>query len=341
MWPSSLNCAGISVFRNDSEEGSEYKYEDSDSWDVAFLEDSRKFVAVTTNRRFKDDSCLLYYESDDGVHFDRVSELNTDVISGCHNCGLMSDASGHIGSDDETIIGYAYSGSGESKWGMWATRFAPVKIDYTKEADRTQDGKENLKQNIKIDESLLSTEPIMLVTDQLTYTGSIDNPVSIKYYLMNTYRQKSAISAEEISISSDRKMLRLTDENTLIPLREGETMVGLEYNGLRREIRIRVVPADYDETMIKTFYPVCTRYDIDASEPIILKIRPMAVFEDYDLEELSGYEINSNNIKFRTSDASIVRVSKDGTLTPVSNGTAVITVEADNCKYTVDVYVNL
>lgn len=340
-WPSALSYAGITVFRNDSNEGSEYKYSDSDSWDVAYLEDSKKFVALATNRRFKDDSCLLYYESDDGVHFERVSELNTNVISGCHNCGLMSDGLGHIGEDDTTIIGYAYAGSGESTWGMWATRFAPVTIDYTEEVDRSEDGRENLKQEIKIDESLLTSEPIMLLTDQLTYNGFIDMPVNISYYLMDSYRQRSAVSEEEITFDFDLNMLRLTDENILEPLREGVTTVGVEYKGLRRQIRIRILPFDYDESEIKSFYPICKRYDINASQPIIVKIRPMAVFGDYDLEELSDFEITSNNIRFRSSDSTIVRVGKDGTLTPVSNGSAVITVEADNCRYTVDVYVNL
>ena len=340
-WPNAIGCDGISVFRNDSEPESEYMYEDSDSWDVAYLEDSGKFVALTTNRRFKDDSCLLYYESDDGIHFERVSELNTNVISGCHNCGLMSDGSGHIAADDETILGYAYAGSGESKWGMWATRFAPVQIDYTDDIDRSEDGKENLKQEIRIDESLLSSDPIMLMTDQLTYTAYLDSPVNVRYYLMNSRRGRSGISAEEIKIDYDRHMVRLDEKNRLVPIREGITTVGVEYNGLRRQIRICVLPDDYDEASIRTFYPMCRKYNIDASQPIIIKIRPMAVFEDYSLEELSGYEINSNNLKFRTSDASVVRVSKDGTLKPVSSGQAVITVEADNCRYTVDVYVNL
>ncbi|MBR4573619.1 MAG: hypothetical protein IKO16_01800 [Lachnospiraceae bacterium] len=341
MWPSKLNCEGISVFRNDSLVNGDYTYEDSDSWDVAYLEDSKKFVALATNRRFKDDSCLLYYESDDGVHFERVSELNTNVITGCHNCGLMADGKGHISKDDNTMLGYAYSGSDESRWGMWATRFAPVKIDYTKEIDRSEDGKENLKQSITIDESLLSPKPIMLLTDQLTYTGYLDNPVNIKYYLMNSYRKKTGISAEQIKITYDQGMLRLGEDNRLVPIKEGVSMVEIEYGGLRRQIRIRVLSDDYDETTIRSFYPVCKNYYINAAQPIIMKIRPMAVFEDYSVEELSGYEINANNLKFRSSDTSVVKISRDGTLTPVASGTAVITVQAESCGYTVDVYVNL
>ncbi len=341
-WPAKLKYEGISVYRNDSTDADDYTYADSDSWDVAYLEDSHKFVAVTTNRRFKKDSCLLYYESDDGINFSRVSELNTNVITGCHNCGLMSDPAGHIDGDDRTMIGYAYAGSGESKWGVWATRFVSAVIDYTDEPDREEDGKENLRQPIDIDESLLGKEPIMLVTDQLTYTAQIGGDlINIGYYLMSVYRKKSAIDAAKVNIEKyDHDMLKVSDQNKLIPLREGVTTVGVEYNGLRRDICVRILPSEYDDTQIKTFYPVCSRYDISVNEPIIIKIRPMAIYGDYDVDELSGYSININNIKFRSSDESVCTVKKDGTIKPHSAGTSVITVECESCKYTIDVYVS-
>ena len=340
-WPSKLQFEGISVFRNDCTDANDYTYADSDSWDVAYLEDSHKFVALSTNRRFKDDSCLLYYESDDGVNFARVSELNTGVITGCHNSGLMADESGHIGPEDRSLIAYAYSGSGQAKWGVWATRFVPVTIDYTDEMDNSEDGAENLKQKIEIDESLLSDEPIMLVTDKLTYTATLDAPVNISYYLMNSRRQKSGLDADKVRIEKyDTNILELSDNNRLVPVREGITTVGVEYKGLRRDIRVRILPDNYDDSHIRTFYPVCTRYDISVNEPVILKIRPMAVFDDYEIHELSGYEINSNDITFRSSDTSVCTVEKDGQIKPLHEGTCVITVEGEDCRYTVDVYVS-
>ena len=340
LWPADLKYEGISVYRNDCTDKNDYTYADSDSWDVAYLDDSHKFVALTTNRRFKDDSCLLYYESDDGINFERVSELNTDVYSGCHNCGLMSDPQGHIGKNDKKLIGYAYAGSGESKWGVWATRFVPVKIDYTDEPDREEDGSENLKQKIKIDESLLGKEPIMLVTDQLTYTTSVGSgPVGISYYLFSSYRSRSSVNADDIHFTKyDRNILEVSD-GRLVPIKEGITTVGIEYKGLRRDISVRVMPEEYDESQIMRFYPICKRYDITLNEPIIVKIRPMALFRNYEIHELSGYEINVNDIKFRSSDTSVCRVKKDGTLTPVKAGTSVISIEGDGCRATIDVYV--
>ena len=66
----------------------------------------------------------------------------------------------------------------------------------------------------------------------------------------------------------------------------------------------------------------------------------MAVFDDYEIHELSGYEINTNDITFRSSDTSVCTVERDGRIKPLQEGTCVITVEGENCRYTVDVYVS-
>lgn len=342
MWPGDLDYKGISIYRNDATDKSNYTYADSDSWDVAYLEESHKFVALTTNRRFKKDSCLLYYESDDGINFERVSELNTDVIAGCHNCGLMSDGQGHIRKNDRKLIGYAYSGSEGSKWGVWATRFAPIKIDYTDEIDREEDKADNLRQAIKIDESLLGSGPIMILTDKLSYTTTVtEDPIIMSFYTMNIYRQKSAVSHDEIKIEKyDRNMLKVNENNQLVPIREGMSIVKVEYNGLRRDVCVRVVPEEYDDMQIKEFYPVVKRIDIKLSEPIIVKIRPMAVFRDFDVHELTGYEMNVHNIKFRSSNEAVCTIKKDGTIRAVGAGVSVITIQGEDCRYTIDVYVS-
>ena len=342
MWPANLEYKGIAIYRNDATDKTNYTYADSDSWNVAYLDECHKFIALTTNRRFKDDSCLLYYESDDGINFERVSEINTDVIAGCHNCGLMSNEAGHIGKNDPKLIGYAYAGSEGSKWGVWATRFAPISIDYTDDVDREEEGTENLKEPIKIDESLLGGGSIMLVTDQLSYTTPLnDNPIPIRYYVMSVFRIRSSIDSSKINFERyDHDMLKVNENNQLVPLREGMSIVGIEYEGLRRDICIRVVPDDYDDTEIRYFFPICKRLDISMNEPVIVKIRPMAVYKDYDIEELSGYEMNVHNISFRSSNPSVCTVKKDGTVTPVGPGASVITVRSEDCKYTVDVYVS-
>ena len=342
LWPQKLHYEGIAMYRNDATDRSGYTYADSDSWNVVYLEESRKFVALTTNRRFKKNSCLLYYESNDGINFERVSELNTNVISGCHNCGIMSDASGHIKKNDKKIVGYAYAGSGKQVWGVWATRFAPITIDYTDNIDREDDKKENLQQEIKIDESLLGNNTIMLTADPLVYTALVGgDPVNIRCILRNSFRKKSSISLKAVTIENyDHNILELNEDNQLIPIHEGRSVVTIGYEGLQREVIVCVLPQECDETRIRRFYPVCPRMDLKVKEPIILQLRPMAVFADYDVHELSAYERNKHNVKFKSSKPSVCSVKNDGTLKPHSVGSCVITVEADDCRYTVDVYVS-
>lgn len=136
-WPLNLVYRGSALNRNDSQEGDEYIYSDCDSLDVAYVEEAGKFLAVAANRRFKNNSCLVYFESDNGFEFERVSEINKNVMCRCHNCGIMSDANGHIKAGDPTLIGYAYAGSGTREWGVWSTRFAPLTLELVDEIDRS------------------------------------------------------------------------------------------------------------------------------------------------------------------------------------------------------------
>ena len=178
-WPNELKFKGYAVIRTDTPKdpsanssspkyyGEEYIYSDCDSWDVAYVEEYQKFVAVCTNRRFNSGSCLLYYDSNDGVYFERISELNENVICGCHNCGIMSDGSGHIKKGDPVMAGYAYAGQGGSSWGVWATRFAPLSIGISNLPDRSEEELENMKVSMTRGSRRSSQDAIFITADNL------------------------------------------------------------------------------------------------------------------------------------------------------------------------------
>ena len=342
MWPAHLQLKGYAGVRNDYPDDKNYSYSDSDSWDVAYLEESHKFIAVNTNRRFKDNSCILYYESDDGISFERVSELNTNVYAGCHNSGIMSDKYGHIKKGDPVLIGYAYSGSGESKWGIWATRFVSASIDYTDEIDREEDGAQNLKEPMVYAQKGIG-RPLMLRTDKLKYTGTVaQGDFDIEFYLRDNYRNERRIRSSEVNIIGyDENILAVTQEGKLTPIAEGMSIVTLDYKGIRRDICVCVLGEGDRDSTLRGFYPVCERYDIKVKEPIVIKVRPMAIFGNYDVKELTNTQIVGYGVSFSSSDNSVCTVHPDGTLTPVSAGDARVTARAGGGQeYSIEVHIS-
>lgn len=342
-WPAKLEFRGYAGVRNDTGNEAEYKYRDSDSWDVAYVEESKKFVAVSTNRRFKRDSCILYYESDDGLSFFRVSELNTNVIARCHNCAIMADGSGHIKKDDPMLIGYAYGGSTGSRWGVWATRFAPLMLDYTDEPDRTDEGCQNLKQSMTYRSSTEDAAPMILCTDQLTYSKNAGTGAyKISYYWQDNYKRRQAVPASEIEILDyDQDIVSVDENSSISPKIPGITWVTVGYGGLTRDICLCVMPPEgYSAKKIKSFYPVTDSYEMALVQPYIIKVRPMAVFENYRLHELTGMDFIRYGVKFESEDTSICDVYRDGTVVPISKGDTVINVSTeDGPGYSVKIHI--
>ncbi len=144
-WVKHLEFQGTAVIRTENGEDAEYEFKDCDSWDVSYVEEAGMFAAFCVNRRFDNDSCILYYESPDGFNFERVSEINTNVICGCHNCGISGDENAHIKKNDPVFLGYSYSGSRSSSWGVWAMRMAEAVIDITDHIDRSDEENADLK----------------------------------------------------------------------------------------------------------------------------------------------------------------------------------------------------
>ncbi len=158
-WPANLEYLGVCADRSDgTQEG--YVFEDCDSWDVVYFEEYDKFLALCTNRRFTMGSCLLYFESDDGVYFERMSEINKNLICGCHNCGILGDGYGHIKAGDILRVCYSYAGNNDQNWGYWATRWAPFVTKEIEGVDRGEENKKNIKMAMDFRQKKTAVEPV-------------------------------------------------------------------------------------------------------------------------------------------------------------------------------------
>ncbi|MBR2274578.1 MAG: hypothetical protein IJ873_00725 [Lachnospiraceae bacterium] len=326
-FPKNLVFQGYALNRTDTGEEAEYSYSDCDSLDVAYVEELGKFVAVSTNRRFQKDSCLLYFESDDGYRFERVSELNTNVICGAHNCGLMSDGQGHIKPEDPTLLGYAYAGSGNGEWGSWVTRFAPIRIEETDEPDREEDGKENVRQAIAIN-GKSSTEPLMLNAKPLQNAAVVGaGSFQARYFYVDSLQKKHYIDASELTFSDYDKEIISVENGTVMPLRAGSTTALIEYGGLYRQLSFTVLDqAVSGNGAVTELLSEADSYSLSKNQSYAVSVRPLVRFEDGRLLELSDRRLTEFGIAMESSDESICTVREDFTLIPVSAGETTVTV---------------
>ena len=279
-WPGKLTLRGYGLDRSDTVESEidpdaedPYIYKDADSWDVAYVEEADKFLALGCNRRFKIDSSLVYFESDDGICFRRVGELNNNVICKCHNCGLMTDEQGHIKPGDPILIAYAYSGAYRSAWGIWGTRMAPATLSLTEEFDRSEDGTENLKEALQCRPGVGNAAPVRCDANEAFDPGAEgDGPAGelVDFYPMTEkieipmgqpwiikVRPMAIIRGQRLHELSgpelmkygitfrceDESICHAREDGNLFPKAEGETTVLVRSeNGRQMTIAVRILP---------------------------------------------------------------------------------------------------
>lgn len=214
-------------------------------------------IGVATVRTREDDSSIVVYQSNDGIRFSKVNELNTNVMAGCHNIGISKRLNGHISIDDDLVIGYAYTGPSDSDtymWGKWNTRIQKISIGISEKKNTSDEGKSNYKQELVL-RSEVSSEPIALTVKSgynridggkafqcwRYYKRSIDDG-AFKIDLYTTteaYSQVLLESAEGVTFTGyDTTMLKF-DGFTCTPLKAGKTSVTAHYKGHKRHLRLK------------------------------------------------------------------------------------------------------
>ena len=66
------------------------------------------------------------YKSENGKEFEEVDTTKEMVEDFSHNMGIAKSKSGHIDSNDELLIGYAYG----QNWGRWNLKTQSVRISH-------------------------------------------------------------------------------------------------------------------------------------------------------------------------------------------------------------------
>jgi len=296
-----------------------YIYSDCDSLDVVYHEPSHRFLALATNRRFKSDSCLLCFESFDGLNFQRVSELNTNVYCGCHNCGLASDAQGHIKRDTPRFLSYAYSGNVSTRWGVWADRIAPFVISLKDEPDTSDDNEENLK--CRLERSRTRRIPVPVVADDDTDVGSDDSGSADPVDDSDSESTDSGDDSDSYSADSGDDSDKSFDDTS------GNTSKAVSDN-------------DSDNYSEKRLLPGKRIYNVSLRALYAVAIRPIFVSGSGRLYELTDNALRSRGIKFDIADDSVCEIRDDFAVIPKKEGsTAVDVTDVYGHSYTVSVNV--
>ena len=339
-WPATLECHGVAYQKLGS-----YR---QDSCDVVYIEDLGKFIALSTYERFTADSGICVMESNDGIHFTQVDIIRTGTMQYLHNMGISKRSDGHIQLDDELcFIGYGYSDGSEDAWGKWATRFQSIEIkSYSGEITPTDaEGKGTLNTDF------FWPEQTQRILNGITTPTSqdraleveVDGEVSVVVKTMATdKKQKATEDSKNIKIYGYDKSIVQVDGLTVKGLKEGTTILYVEYKGFYTTVTVTVynnlsyLSQSGRITEFKAINDVITVSLASGHKP---QIRCYAALSNGDWGEIyfssKSYNLpdgilEENAIQFYVEDTSLLEVSTIGVIKPIALGTTTVTVTVEN-----------
>ncbi len=283
-WPATVTQHGVAVTRPSGS---------NDSYDMVYCEDIRKFVALSTDARFSEQSYLAVYESEDGLRYRRVNEIKVNTGWMCHNCGISGDEQHHIRKGDILLLGYAYG----NKWGCWGTRmhrydFEAMEADFYSETDQP-----NIHREVEKWEDPTEYVPTTLYLQAPHYLRmKVGETRKLPLYSMNvTYVSRPVESGARFS-QYDKEVAsvrcgRITARNP------GMTFVTAIWNGLRCEFPVYVYENDppesvpmkpYPDKKVVFFVPLIPEYKTSLSKREMKQLRGLCTYADGSWFELAG-----------------------------------------------------
>ena len=301
-WPATLEYKGVCYDCTSLNE--------QDSADVKYIENFGKFLAVCTDKRFSDTSRLAFYESDDGLTFTRIAELRTGLARKLHNCGISSRQNGHINTEDNIYVAYAYGG----EWGKWATRMHGISLSLGDEPDFTDRRGKSTDLAVEMSEMPAEKWTVGVTSIPHAYRKIVGETFELGIFWTD-YSYTDPIAVEDTSkvklTGYDESIISVKGV-TVKALKPGTTYVTAEYDGRSILIPVRVyaegTPLDDSQTVTAlTATQKEYRIGIEYLEAKQIRVRAdyaggtwMEIFQKDEGVTYSGY------------DTSIIRVSADG-----------------------------
>ena len=327
-WPARLQYRGEAIT----------KYDSQDSSDMVYVEDTGKFMAFMTQKRFSEESGIAVFESEDGINFYQTDFVRKDLYAYCHNMGVAKRPDGHIQLKDRLFIGYAFSDGASGNWGKWATAFQEISVEpyegnpvYAPESDRSIVKDDYFKE---IDTS----KPIAISCSTRIIQRYISNECSILPMIWFD----SALGGHQIEdmqnvkfYGYDKEMLSFSKDGMRLLGKAGFTVVKAKYKGFETFFNVYALDLqdqlmdDYKKTVVE-FKPVKELYEVDIAKKHRPQIRGLITFSDRTWGEIFNenelISVKKFPVTFVPSDEKIAKVSDRGMIIPVSPGEITVTV---------------
>lgn len=324
-WPATVKEHGIASWRTSGS---------NDSYDVVYCDDLNKFIALSTDKRFSENSILAVYESDDGLTFSRVNEIKANTSFMCHNCGISGDEHHHIKSGDMMFLAYAYG----NQWGKWGTRLHKYDFAAMEESFYSETCLENIKREIKLwpkEEKLDKTYLTMLKPHFIRmHKGETAEP---GFVLFNVCYETEP--ADGITFSNyDDTVINIKD-GIITALSEGYTYVDAKKDDLFCQILVYVynegVIFNDENKKIISFTPMLKKYKATLSGKELKQIRGMAKYSDGSWKEICE---DWEKVTYENKNPEIITVNQNGLIYPTGTvGTAKVTVHCGGLSFDTEV----
>ena len=307
-WPGKLTYHGMASKRTGG---------GNDSYDVVYCEDLGKFIALSTDRRFTEDSVLAVYESDDGLRFTRVNSIKVNTGWMCHNCGISGDAQHHIKSGDTLLLAYAYG----NKWGCWGTRLHDYSFEAMEEDFYDESEQESIHHEIIKWDDPAEFKPSMLYL-RTPHFRRLPVGVTVEPPIMTgdvTYAKRH-VEGEVTFYGYDPAIISV-ESGKITTLAEGYTYVRAAYEGLQCEFLIYVdnsrphVTPDWKphpEKKVNSFTPLITKYAASLQKREMKQLRGLAVYADGTWFEVCG----DDGVIYENLAPDLFEIRPDGNVLP-------------------------